>query len=153
MVEAIASDYRFYSQTLNSQNTTVTEEEGGTPVKAAVPAPIGGGSSQNFSVVNGGTVITHPTFTIRGSGTNFLVQNITTGESFNLNLTLLNNETVVINTYNRTAFKGTQNVFGSFDGDWMTLAKGTNIIVFNAQSGIGVNTRLTVEWRDAFLGL
>ena len=153
LVEAIAPDYRFYSQAEYSENTVITEAQGGMAIKAPIPAPIGGGSSVDFILANSGTIATLPVFTIRGPGTDFIVQNTTTGKRFDLDLTLGSAETVTINTQRRTAFKGNQNVFGSFSGDWMELATGNNRIVFNAVSGFSSNTRLTVTWRDAYIGI
>lgn len=152
-IEAVAPDYRFYSQDLIIAYTYITESQGGTPIPAAIPAPIGGGSSVDFSITNLGNIDTDPTFVIRGPGTNFVVRNLTTGRSFNLNLTLLNNETVRIDTLNKTAYKGVQNVFGSVVGDWFTLVPGVNRITFSASSGTDVNTRLAVEYRHAYLGI
>lgn len=153
MIEVVAPDYRFYSQALHSFNTAVTETLGGMPIKAAIPGPIGGGSSISLTAENIGTIDTSPTFTIHGPGTNFMVQNTTTGERFDLTLTLTASEEVIVDTLNRTVFKGNQNVFGSFDGDWIVLEPGNNNIVFNAQTGKGVNTLLTVDFRDAYLGV
>lgn len=152
-IEAMAPDYRFYSQELITAFTTITEFSGGTPIPAAIPAPIGGGSSVDFVVNNAGNIETNPIFTIRGSGTNFVVQNLTTGELFKMNLSLLNNETVVIDTRLRTAFKGSQNVFGSFLGNWINLAPGNNRLTFSAGSGTNENTRLSVAYRNAYLGI
>jgi hypothetical protein len=151
LIQAVAPDYRFFSQSEISINTEITEIDGGVPVPMALPAPIPGGSSLNFSAVNNGNTSTSPTFTIRGPGSSFVVTNFTTGEQFELDLTLTNVETVVIDTYNKTAFKDSQNVFGAFEGDWIQLEPGANIITFNA-IGYTANTRLTVSYRDAYLG-
>lgn len=153
LIQAVAPDYRFFSQTLVTAHTFITESTGGTPVPAAVPAPIGGGSSIDFFVVNEGNIEASPVFTIRGPGTNFVVQNTTTGQQFTVNLTLLTNETVVIDTMRRTAFQGNQNVFGSFSGSWMTLIPGENRIKFNASGGTTANTRLTISFRSAWAGI
>lgn len=149
-------DPRFYGQTLNSQNTGITEAEGGTPIPTPIPAPIGGGSSLSFVINNTGNVYSKPRFIIRGPGTNFVIQNIDTGEVINLNLTLAPGEEVTIDTATNEVLLGTQPVFGSVDrlptGQWIRLIPGNNRIVFNAQSGTNNNTRLTVEWRHAYGG-
>lgn len=156
LVEFKIPDPRFYSQTLNTLNTGITEAEGGTPIPTPIPAPIGGGSSLNFVIANAGNVYSKPKFIIRGPGTNFLIQNIDTGQKINLNLTLLSNETVEIDTADNSVFKGSTPVFGSAirtpSGEWIKLVPGNNRIVFNAQSGYTNNTRLTIEWRDAYGG-
>jgi hypothetical protein len=157
LLEFKIPDPRFYGQTLKSENTFITESEGGTPIPTFIPAPIGGGSSLSFVIENEGNVYSKPIFTVRGPGTNFLIQNIDTGEKINLNLTLLPNESVIIDTSTDSVTKGNQKVFGSAartpSGQWIRLIPGNNRIVFNAQSGFNNNTRLTVEWRDAYGGV
>lgn len=157
MIEAIAPDFRFYSQILNSESTGITEASGGMPIPGAIPAPIPGGASLNFVLTNFGNYSTKPVFTIRGPGTNFIVQNVDTGEKFNLNLTLLTNETVVIDTSDNSVLKGNADFFGLVvrdpAGHWVTLRPGTNRLVFNAETGVDANTRLTVDWRHAYGGV
>lgn len=157
LIQAIAPDPNFESQTLHSESTGITVQEGGTPVPAAVPAPIGGGSSLNFILVNNGNTDAQPIFTIQGPGENFLIQNVDTGETINLNLELTANESVIINTKEFTAYKGSQSVFGSVvrnpSAGWISLQPGTNRIVFNASAGFDENTLLTVEWRDTYTGI
>lgn len=157
LIQAVAPYPYFEGQTLNSEFTPLTVIEGGMAIPAPIPAPIGGGSSLDFVLTNNGNADARPIFTIRGPGTNFLIQNIDTGEKINLNLTLLTNETVVIDTKANTVYKSTTNVYGRIvrtpSGDWVTLRPGTNRIVFNASSGTTTNTRLTVEWRDTYGGI
>src|SRR5690606_23875042 len=129
---AIAPDYKLLSQQLITAQTGITQVNGGTPIPAAIPAPIPGGSSLSFVVNNQGTVNAQPVLMVRGPWTNFLIQNITTGQKINLNLTLLSNETVTINTKTSIATKGNQNVYGSVvrtpAGSWLYLAPGNNTI-------------------------
>lgn len=153
LVEVVAPDYRFYSQALVSSSTGVTSTGGGMPVPAAIPAPIGGTTTAPLSVTNSGTTTTYPIITITGPGTNFSVSNIDTGETFQLNLTLTSGESVVIDTLARTAYKGNQNVFGSFVGDWLSLQTGVNRITFNAQTGSTGSTQVSIQHRHAYLGL
>lgn len=153
LLQAIAPDFRFYSQTESSQSTGVTEAQGGLPVPAAIPGPIGGGSSANVSLTNDGNENTYPTFTIRGPGSNFVVRNVTTGQQFTISTTITATESIVVNTNLRTAFLGSQNVFGDFSGDWMYLQPGVNNLLFNAGAGKNDNTRLTIAFRSAYLGI
>jgi hypothetical protein len=157
LIEATAPDFRFQGQTLKSFSTGITIQDGGTPIPAAIPAPIPGGSSTSFVLVNSGNVNAQPIFTVRGPGTNFLIQNIDTGELIRLNLTLQANETVLIDTANNTAYKGNQNVFGSITrepaGTWVSLRPGNNRIIFRASSGYTGSTQLTILYRDSYGGV
>lgn len=153
MVEAVSPDFRFFSQVLKSLDTGITEIGGGMAISAPIPAPIGGTSTTPLNAENEGTIYTHPIFTIRGPGTDFKVKNITNGENFELDLTLLTSEFVDVNTLNRTILKGNQNVFGSFSGDWIRLEVGDNNFTFSVQSGDTNNTKLFIEYRNAYLGV
>jgi hypothetical protein len=154
LIEAVAPDYRFYTQALTTSQTGVTDSGGGTPVPAAVPAPVGGTTTTPLNVTNQGQVPTPAIFTIRGPGTNFVIRNTTTSHEFRLNLTLTSAESVVVDTLNRTATKGAnQNVFGSFQGDWMLLYPGQNRLQFSAGVGSDAQTRLTVSFRSSYLGV
>jgi phage-related protein len=105
-------------------------------------------------VNNAGNEFSPPTIIVRGPGTNFVVQNISTGKKFNLNLSLLAGEEVTINTLNRTVVKGNnQNVFGAFTGEFWFLRPGNNAISFNAVSGTDAQTRLTIRFRSAWRGV
>lgn len=153
LVQVVAPDPRFFSQTETVKFTGITVDDGGTPIPTAIPTPIPGGSNLSFSVVNSGSYYATPTFSVRGPGTNFSIKNLTNGQQLLLNLTLTDNQTVIINTALKTAYLGTQNVFGSVVGDWITLVPGNNILAFNAGAGITANTRLTVSFKSAFLGI
>ena len=153
LLEMIAPDFRFYSQELLSQSTEITSTPGGTPVSAAVPAPVGGGSSLNYLIENLGNYNTLPIFEITGPGTDFNIQNLTNGQSFNLNLTIASGHTVTIDTQNKSVTRSTTNLFGSFDGDFIQLSPGNNILTFNALSGTDSNTQLTTKYRHAYLGV
>jgi phage-related protein len=154
MFDAIAPDYRLLSQTLNTSSTQVTVVTGGTALPTELPLSFSSsGGTPSLTINNAGNAPAAATFTITGPGTDFIVQNQTTGQSFNINLTLLTGETVVVNTQDRTVIKGTTNQYGSFSGDFWELAPGDNEIFFNASSGTDDNTLLQIDYRDSYLGI
>lgn len=146
----------FESQVLNSETTNITVRKGGMPIPTGIPGPIGEGGGTPFTVVNAGDIHSRPQFEIHGPGTNFLVSNLDTGESFLLETTLASNETAIINTVSNEALKGTQNIFGLISrdpvGKWVRLQPGNNRIVFSAITGFSLNTLLTINWRDTYSG-
>lgn len=156
MITAKAPSPYFESQVLNSETTPITVEKGGMAIPAPIPAPIGEGGGTPFTVVNAGDSYARPSFEIHGPGTNFEVTNLDTGESFLLNTTLASNEIVTIDTVTNDVLKGSQNVFGLIErspvGSWIRLRPGTNRIVFSAIAGSGLNTLLTIKWRDTYAG-
>lgn len=154
-VECVAPDPRFYSQTLQTSNTSETTSQGGLSIPTAIPASFSDtGGSGPVIVNNGGTVASPPTLTITGPGTNFTIQNITTGKTMKLNTTLSSGETVVFDVVDRTVTKGSnQNLYGSFSGSWWELEPGDNEINFQASSGSDSDTNLKIEFRDAYIGV
>ena len=153
LIEAVAPDYRFYTQELTTETVQITEQSGGMAIPTPIPGPIGGGASIPVVVDNVGNANTFPILTITGPGTNFTIQNLDTGQSMAITIELNAGETIVINTLNRTLFKGNQNVFGSFSGDWLWLQPGNNRFFFNAQLATDENTQLEIQFRSAYLGI
>lgn len=154
-IEAVAPDWRFYSQLLTEESTGVTSIDGGSPIPTEIPMSLGASVSSNLFLTNEGNEVSNPILTVEGPGTNFLIQNLTNDTYVALNLTLGSGETVVIDTLNKTALKGTTNVYGAIEGsvDLLTLDPGVNEIFFNAETGSDSNTQLTVSFRSAYLGI
>lgn len=155
LITATAPDFRFLSQTLHSQNISISTSKGGTPIPAAIPAPIPGTGTSFANVFNAGNAESEPLFTIRGPGKNFTIFNKTTGQKIYIEINLAANETVTINTQTNEVFKGNQNSFGLVTrtptGKWLHLAPGNNQIYFDAESLSNANTLLTILWNDAYL--
>lgn len=152
--EAIAPDYRFFSQTLNELSTSPTTASGGIALPTSLPIDFSNVVGvPKLEVDNDGDEATPPVFTVHGPGTNFIIQNTTTGEILNLNTTLSSSEEVVIDVLNRTAYQGNTNIYSLISGTFWSLAGGENVIHFNAQSGSGANTLLTVAYRNAYKGI
>lgn len=157
LVTAKAPYPYFEGQVQHSETTNITVQKGGMPIPAAIPAPIGEGGGNPFPITNAGDTHARPYFEIHGPGTNFFVQNLTTGELFRLQTTLGSNEIAIIDTVSNVATKGDQNIFGLIErdpvGQWIRLQPGENEIVFGAITGISDLTTLTIKWRDTYGGI
>lgn len=154
MIQALAPDYRLLGQELKTASTAVTVVSGGTALPTALPMSfVNVSGTPSLNIHNAGNAYAEPTFTVYGPGTGFVVQNQTTGAVFNLDITLLAGESMVISVKNRTVLKGTTNQYGSFSGDFWELAPGNNQIFFNASSGTDVDTLLSISYRDSYLGV
>lgn len=156
MISAKAPFPYFESQLLHTATTNITVKKGGMPIPAAIPGPIGEGGGTPFPIVNAGDIFARPKLEIHGPGTNFLVSNLDTGESFLLETSIASNEIVVIDTVLNEATKGVENVFGLITrdpvGQWIRLQPGSNRIVFSAITGFNDSTTLTISWRDTYSG-
>lgn len=131
LIEAIAPDWRFYSQTLNSSTIT-----------------------SSSTLVNAGNEYTEPTFIITGPGTGFTITNTTTGESFYIDYTLIAGQKININITEKTVIlDDITNIYDKITGDFFSLAPGNNVITIAVDSGSGVQTSLITSWRDAYRGI
>jgi phage-related protein len=131
LIEAVAPDWRFYSQTLNE--LTIESDE---------------------TLQNAGNENTEPTLIINGPGSGFTVENVTTGESFYIDYTLLEGETIEIDMTAKTVlFNGLTNIYDKFTGDFFSLVPGSNEITLDIDSDSGAETNLVISWRDAYRGI
>lgn len=154
LIELEAHDPNFYTQELFSLETGITDLGGGASIPTAIPMNFSATGTARPVINNGGNTASSPEFVIHGPGTDFTVQNITTGELFTLDITLVAGEIVTISTLNHTVIKGTNtNVFGLFSGDFFKLAVGNNEIHFDAVSGSSDATKLVINYRHAYAGI
>ena len=153
-----APDWRLYSQELKSFDIARTNLRGGGTIPGTMPFAIPLSTDPMSDLVsildNLGDEATDPIFTITGPGTTFFVGNDTTGKDFNLPITLLDGDEVVIDVKRRTVIKnGITNLYGSLDGDFWSINPGENDIRFLVSSGATQNTNLNISYRDAYNGI
>jgi len=158
LIEAVAPDWRFYSQTEKTLDTITTFVTGGGSIPTAVPMSLltvlDEYQAVNQFAVNDGNEATDPILTIYGPGTDFIIGNQTTGKSMEINTTISGDEYIEIDVKERTVkLNGLSNIYDSFNGDFFNLEPGTNQLEFTIQSGIDESTRLHVSWRDAYNGI
>lgn len=159
LIEIVAPDWRFYSQTLKSQNMNQTIIQGGASIPATIPMAITLNSDPetiiNNIVENEGSEITDPIFTITGPGTGFTVRNETTNKEFVLSTALADaTEQIIIDVKNRTVERedGT-NIYPNLTGEFWSLIPSENELRFFVGTGLTVNTNLNVSYRDAYGGI
>lgn len=153
LIEAIAPDPRFYSQSETEYETAQTVVSGGSAIPADVPMSLYSAGIEVADAINVGNEVTDPVFKVHGPGTFFTVGNQETGEVFTLDYTLNDEEYIEIDVKNRTVkLNGVTNTYSAFSGDFWQLQPGGNTIRFVA-SGLGVETLLTITYRDAYNGL
>lgn len=154
LIEAVAPQWQFYSQTLHTFETAQTFITGGLAIPAAIPYDMSGTSNTNIVIENVGNYAADPIFTINGPGTLFTVQNQTTGESFVIDYTLTVGQTIVIDVNARTIIlNGSTNIYSSMiSGDFWQVQPGDNVVTFNAANNTG-DTLLTIAWRDSYIGI
>ena len=132
LIELVAPDPRFYSQTLNDLLFD---------------------NSDTKNVTNAGNEITSPIIKLAGAGNAWVITNNTTGKSFTIIRTITGTDYITIDTANRTVLlNGVTSVFNTFDGDFFTLDPGVNSITTLVTGGDGT-TAIHVYHRDAYITL
>lgn len=136
LIEAIAPDWRFFSQALHT-NTSVAVEQ---------------------TVENAGNEATHPTYRINGPFTSVTLTNLSTGDEFTIEgdgytEVAADGEYVEVDTLNRTVkLNGVTSIFSQFVGDFFMLVPGENVLQYVPVGG-DAGTTLVTTWRDAYNGI
>lgn len=152
MIEAIAPDWRFYSQLQEQFNLRKTIVTGGMSIPANVPFSISQTITYNNNLQNTGDQETDPVFKIQGPGTKFTLRNESTNEEFVIDYTIGSGDTITISKKDGTVYlNDIHDIFSSKTGEIWALRPGNNIIKF-IPIGSDNATILTVYWRAAFGG-
>lgn len=155
LIEAVAPDWRFVSQTEHVYETPETVITGGMAIPAEVPFNLAEGEgAESYGVNNAGNDYAEPVFRINGPMLSCEVKNVTTGETFEITDTLQSDESIEINTQDKTIVKNeTENAYSTMtSGNFWRLAPGFNYIQFTVV-GEDVDTELRITWRDSYIGI
>jgi len=153
-IQLYAPDFSLSSQTLQSSN--LSRYGGGgfiLPVETPIISTVGTGGAA--SITNGGTVEAYPILTFNGPLTNPRLTNTTTEDTILLQMTIASGEQVVVDMKERTIVQGgvTNRISKkSSDSTFWPLEVGVNYLQLTT-SDSGDTGTVTVEFRDAFLGL
>ena len=155
LVQLVAPDYRFYSQTLHEDSMEESQILGGTPIPTPVPIDFSGSEETGGKIfANVGNDQAPVVFTIHGPGNGFTVRNDTLQQQFRINYELEIGDEVVIDTRNRTVIlNGSYNIYSALEGYFWELEPGNNLVYFVADSDADENTILDLEYRDAYNGV
>lgn len=155
LLELVSADWRFVSQTEHEYETPETVITGGMGIPATIPFDMAGGEgAASYGVNNAGNDYAEPIFRINGPFLSCIVTNVTTGETFTITDTLASDESIEVNTQDKTILKNeTENAYSTMtSGNFWRLAPGFNYIQFTAV-GEDVTTILTINWRDSYIGI
>lgn len=155
MLISLEAEYPlFQSQELQSEDILIFTG-GGMEIPMGIPMDMSGGATNEATLENNGNYDAFPVFTFYGPLENPSLSNLTTGETLNLNLTLLtSNDYVVVDTYSRTVmlYPSGNNARQYATGDFFTLQPGENVIHLSNSSYNGT-AFCRVEFRDHYLGI
>lgn len=160
LIEFVAPDWRFYSQSVTSQIMPISLVSGGADIPFPyIPVDISGSLSgaidEESNIINLGNEVTDPVLKIYGPGTHFIMTNLTTNQTMVLDSTLVEGDVVEIDVKNRSvALNGTDNLYPDLTGDFWSLIPGENQIRFFVTSGsVAGDTLFEVVYRHAYSGI
>lgn len=152
-LEFEASDPRIYDATLQTPSTGLATVSGGMTFPASFPLGFGAPASGGYIfATNAGTFPTRPLAIIAGPVVNPQIQNVTTGDTVKLNITLASTDMLAVDFNARTILlNGTASRYSALTSDsaWFELVPGTTTIRFLA-SAFAAGT-LTLQYRSAWL--
>lgn len=156
-VVLMAEDPNWQGSTLNSTTINLAESTG-YDIPHDFPYDIGTATGTDVATLtNNGNTISYPSFTItaKASLTNPTVTNQTTGESFQINTTLLTDQVVTVQRVNSETvvlLNGVTNYFSNLIGDIFSLQVGNNSVRFTA-STFDANSNVNITYRDSFVSI
>lgn len=154
--------FSFYipdGQLRNGTLNSITLSQTGAPTGAVLPwtlpvllgTPTGGGV-----INNAGNGLACMNITISGPGTNFTIFNQTTNEKIEIdNLTLNNQQTIVIDCENKTVKQSNVSIYQYVTAEsvFPTLAPGNNVINFYVDTGATSSTQAVITWYNTYVGI
>lgn len=152
-VQLVANDPKLYSDLLNSQTTTLPSAGGGRTYPRTYPRIYGAvATGGSIFATNEGTWATDVLFRIDGPATNPRIENVTTGQTIELDYVLDVGEFMLVDTAARSVLLGgTASRYSSLTdtSEWFDLQPGLNQINFRAVTATAAT--LTAAWRSAWL--
>lgn len=129
---------------------TGTAQVGANPYQTGMI--YGSGSVSANLITNDGWTTTYPEITIQGPAINPKVTSVTAGAFLLIDSTLGTNDTLILDTYNRTVTLNGINRRALLNNSstWFAAPPGTSYYTFTA-TGTNGNTSCLVTWRNAYI--
>lgn len=156
LLQLTAGDPLFYDAQGDDEQTAIVErvvENGGYDTPYDLPVDWEQGGAPTI-VTNNGNAIYYPTITLTGDGTDPRLTNLATGESFELDLSVVPGDEIVIDMYNRTVTLNGSDIIGNktIDSVWWGLLPGANAIALTSDSASD-ELEAEITWRNGVTGI
>lgn len=153
VLQLSATDPRIYSNTLNTDITSLPTSAGGRTYPKTYPLVYGAVSTGGtISAVNSGSYSTPVQLRIDGPVTDPKITNTTTGDYLSFKITVDSGDYLLVDTATRTVLlNGTASRYSSLDSSsrWFDLEPGTNQLDYSAITFS--SSTLTASWRSAWV--
>jgi len=156
-VQLSAMDPRIYDATGQTMNTTLPTAFGGVTFNVTFPLTFPGGTITTGGTItstNSGNYPTRPVVTITGPVTNPRLENVNTGETLTLMLTLAGSDTLTINFDARViTLNGTASRYGTVASGsvFWQIYPGSNTITFRSSDSAPTGAVAYVAFASAWL--
>jgi hypothetical protein len=155
LIQLTAGDPLFYSTDGGDTHTAhITRvAQGGYVTPYILPVSWDSGSSPTI-VTNTGGAIYYPIITLNDAAINPSITNQATGESFELEISTVAGDEVIIDMLNHTVTLNGSDIIGNKTDDsiWWGLVVGDNGIVLDSDSS-GDTVSADIEWRNGVRGI
>lgn len=155
LCEFLATDPRIYTLAEQTESLSLGVSSGGHGFPLGFPHGFGTATSGAADCVNAGNIDTYPVITVSAGGAGasaIALENTTTGESWEIVLTLAAGETLVVDMGEQTALLNGTASREPFvvrpPSVWWALQPGSNQVQLVAT---GAGTTAVVAWHDAYL--
>lgn len=133
----LSAENPFFQDIVIQTYTVFLSHGGGTRVPTRVPLSLSFGSGGSIVVNNSGDISSYPQFYITGAITNATITNTTTGQSFSINTSLTDGQTVTVSFDSKGLYCTLQdgsNYMPYLIGSIFPIIQGNNTIVFSGSS-------------------
>lgn len=152
-IEFEATDPRVYSASESSDSVAVATTSGGLTFNATPDFSFGvAGTGGTIQATNSGNFATGAVFTVNGPCTNPRIENLTSGKTIEIDITLATGSYLTVDTEARTVLlNGTASRYSSLTStsEWFDLDPGTNEVKYRATTATG--STLDAAWRSAWV--
>lgn len=153
-IELFAEDPYLYDQNIQT-NTINMPSGGGATYPVIYPVTYAAKTGGQLTLNNAGDADTYPIITLYGPLTSPIINNVTLGTTFVVNLTLNSGDVLVIDMAKKTmVLNGITNAMQYFNlnNTWLTLQPGNNL--FSLSSSLSSDSGyMTVSFRNAYIGV
>lgn len=155
LIQLTAGDPYFYSTDGGDEQSATVERvaEGGYITPYVLPVAWDAGGAPTI-VNNSGEDNYYPIVKLQNKALNPTITNLATGETFGLDISLLDGDEVIIDMYNRTVTLNGSDILGNKTDDsiWWALMPGDNPILLSTDTADDPVTAI-VTWRNGVTGI
>lgn len=156
LIQLTAGDPLFYNTDGGDEQSVILNriiDNGGYVTPYILPVEWDAGGAPT-NITNNGNAYYYPVITLTGTALNPTITNLTTGESFELELTMVDGDEIIIDMYNRTVTLDGSDIIGnkSDASIWWALVPGVNTLELDTDTSSD-DVQAEIVWRNGVTGI